>query len=117
MCGVTGTATITVTPVNDAPVADGQSLSTPEETALPVTLTATDVDGDTLTFEVTVQPLRHPLQGLPQPDLPPALNYNGSDSFTFSVSDGHGGTDTGVISITVTPVNDAPVADDQSSPP
>ena len=106
----TGVISITVTPVNDAPVADDQSLSTPEETALPVTLTATDVDGDPLSFEVTVQPLHGTLSGTaPSLTYTPALNYNGSDSFTFSVSDGHGGTDTGVISITVTPVNDAPV--------
>jgi len=38
------------------------------------------------------------------------LNYNGSDSFTYTVNDGRGGSATGTVSITVTPVNDAPVA-------
>ena len=40
----------------------------------------------------------------------PAANYNGPDSFTYTVSDGNGGTDTGTVNVTVTPVNDAPVA-------
>ncbi|MCE5326265.1 MAG: tandem-95 repeat protein, partial [Planctomycetaceae bacterium] len=39
-----------------------------------------------------------------------ALNYSGSDSFNYTVSDGKGGTATGAVAITVTPVNDAPTA-------
>ena len=42
--------------------------------------------------------------------LPPAANYNGTDSFTYTISDGHGGTATGAVTVTVTAVNDAPVA-------
>jgi hypothetical protein len=38
----------------------------------------------------------------------PALNYNGADSFTYTISDGAGGSATGTVSVTVTPVNDAP---------
>jgi hypothetical protein len=43
----------------------------------------------------------------------PALNYNGGDSFTYTISDGQAptpGTATGMVTMTVTPVNDAPVA-------
>ena len=40
----------------------------------------------------------------------PAANYNGPASFTYTISDGHGGTDTATVSLTVGPVNDAPVA-------
>ncbi|MDO9261840.1 MAG: Ig-like domain-containing protein, partial [Flavobacteriaceae bacterium] len=40
----------------------------------------------------------------------PNLNFNGTDSFTVSVSDGKGGIRTQVITITVTPVNDRPIA-------
>ncbi len=40
----------------------------------------------------------------------PALNFNGADSFTYTVSDGNGGTATATVSVTVTSVNDAPVA-------
>ena len=40
----------------------------------------------------------------------PAANYNGSDSFTYTVSDGHGGTDVGTVRVTVQPVADRPGA-------
>jgi hypothetical protein len=40
----------------------------------------------------------------------PAPNYNGTDSFTYTISDGNGGTDTATVRLTVTPVNDPPVA-------
>ena len=42
-------------------------------------------------------------------DYTPDANFNGSDSFTYTVDDGNGGTDTATVNITVTPVNDAPV--------
>jgi hypothetical protein len=38
----------------------------------------------------------------------PAANFNGSDSFTYTVSDGRGGTQTATVSVTVNPVNDSP---------
>jgi len=42
----------------------------------------------------------------------PDSNYNGADSFTYTIHDGEGGTDTATINMTVTPVNDPPVAYD-----
>ncbi|GAH24641.1 unnamed protein product, partial [marine sediment metagenome] len=42
----------------------------------------------------------------------PDLNYNGYDSFTYTISDGNGGTDSAIVNITVTPQNDNPVAND-----
>ncbi len=42
----------------------------------------------------------------------PNLNFNGSDAFTYIVSDGNGGLDTGTVEISVTPVNNNPVAGD-----
>ena len=47
------TVSITVTPVNDTPVANNQSTSTPESIAKSVALTGSDLDGDALTFTVT----------------------------------------------------------------
>ena len=41
----------------------------------------------------------------------PYLNYNGSDSFTYSISDGYGGQDTATVTISVNPINDDPIAD------
>ncbi|RDJ14911.1 VCBS domain-containing protein, partial [Rhizobium grahamii] len=40
----------------------------------------------------------------------PAANYNGKDTFTYTVSDGHGGNATATVTVNVTPVNDAPTA-------
>src|SRR5205085_8601602 len=44
----------------------------------------------------------------------PAANYNGADSFTYTISDGNGGTDTATVSVTVTSVNDPPDAVDDA---
>ncbi|MEW5827596.1 MAG: Ig-like domain-containing protein [Chloroflexota bacterium] len=108
------TVSVTVNPVNDAPVADDQSVSTDEDTALPITLTGSDVDGDPLTFTVVDDPLHGTLTGT-APDLTytPDANYNGPDSFTFKANDGALDSNTATVSITVNPVNDAPVADAQ----
>jgi len=112
-----GTISITVTPVNDLPVAGDQNLTTNEDTALNGTLTATDVDGDTLSYTQLAAPAHGSLSITAATGAftyTPAANYNGPDSFTFTVNDGHSGTDTGQINITVTPVNDLPVAGDQN---
>jgi hypothetical protein len=110
----TGTVTITVAPVNDPPVADDQSLTTPEDTPLPLTLTGSDIDGDALTFTAAA-PAHGSLSGSGASlTYTPAANFNGTDSFTFVVDDGHGGTDTGTVTITVLPVNDPPVANDDA---
>ncbi|MEW6429395.1 MAG: Ig-like domain-containing protein, partial [Thermodesulfobacteriota bacterium] len=113
----TGTVTVTVTPVNDAPVAVDDTATTAEDT--PVTTASvlvndTDIDGDTLsvsaadTVSVSGGPVVNNLDGTFT--YTPALNYNGTDSFAYTVSDGNGGSATGTVTITVTPVNDAPVA-------
>ncbi|HLM67501.1 MAG TPA: Ig-like domain-containing protein, partial [Longimicrobium sp.] len=106
-----GTINIAVTPVNDPPVANARQLTTPEDTPLPITLTGTDADGDTLSFAVTVQPTRGTLTGT-APDLiyTPAANYFGPDSFTFTASDGQATSAPATVSIAITSVNDAPVA-------
>jgi len=108
------TVNINVTPVNDAPFADAQRLSTDEDTSLAITLTASDVEGDTLSF-VYAQPAHGVLTGIGnQLSYAPAPNFNGSDSFLFSVNDGNGGVTTASIQINVVPVNDAPAANEQN---
>ncbi len=105
---------ITVTPVNDAPLANAQTLAVAEDASLVLILTGSDVDGDALTYAVAGAPMHGSLQGTaPNLTYVPIENYNGPDSLTFSVSDGVLGSDLAVISITVTAVNDAPVADAQ----
>jgi len=101
---------IDVTPVNDVPVADDQSVTTDEDTAVNITLTGSDVDGDTLTFIVVTQPAHGTLSGTaPNLTYTPAANYHGSDSFTFKVNDGTVDSAVATVSITVNSVNDAPV--------
>jgi endonuclease I len=109
----TTTVTITVTSVNDAPVATPQSVSTPEDTAKVVTLAGTDEDGDPLTYAIASQPA-HGTVGLAgsQATYTPAANYNGPDSFTFTSNDGTVASSAATVSITVTPVNDDPTVSD-----
>jgi uncharacterized protein (TIGR03437 family) len=109
------TISFTISAVNDAPVADGQSVTTAEDTPKAIPLTGSDVDGDTLTFTVVSGPAKGTLSGTaPNLTYTPNANYNGSDSFTFRVSDGAASSNVATVSINVTPVNDPPVANGQS---
>ncbi|MBH9552056.1 tandem-95 repeat protein [Inhella gelatinilytica] len=109
----TYTQTVTVAAVNDAPIGADGSATTAEDTALTGNLpAATDPDGDTVTYALDT----HPDYGsvtvnangsytyTPYPD------FSGEDLFSFTVSDGKGGSHTYWQTISVTPVNDAPVA-------
>jgi hypothetical protein len=95
--------TITVTDVNDAPVAVAQSgLITDEDTALAIQLAGTDADTDSLSFTVVVQPANGTLSGT-EPNLTytPSANYYGPDSFTFKVNDTTVDSGAATVSITV----------------
>ncbi|WP_309243066.1 Ig-like domain-containing protein [Hyalangium versicolor] len=109
------TVSLTVSPVNDRPVATPMSRETAEDTAVSVTLAGTDGDGDGLSFLVGTQPAHGTLSGTP-PLLTytPASNFHGSDSFTFLANDGSALSEPSTVQLTITPVNDAPVARGQS---
>lgn len=107
------TIDITVNAVSDVPVADAQRLETDEDTALAITLAGSDGDGDTLSFSVATQPAHGTLSGTaPSLTYTPAANFNGSDSFSFTVNDGTTDSAAAIVDITVLAVNDAPVASD-----
>ncbi|CCI52548.1 Endonuclease/exonuclease/phosphatase (modular protein) [Nostocoides jenkinsii Ben 74] len=97
-------------PVNLAPTATAQSVTTPEDTAAAITLSGTDPENQPLTYAVTSSPSHGTLSGT-APDLTytPDANYNGPDSFEFTVSDGVHTSEPATVTIDVTPVNDAPV--------
>jgi hypothetical protein len=100
--------TVTVTPVNDAPVANGTSVETDEDQMVVVSLSGSDIDGDNLSFSL-VGNATHGIVTLngSLATYTPSVNYNGDDSFTFSVSDGSDSSSASV-SIVVSAVNDAP---------
>ncbi len=103
--------TLNVKAVADAPIAGNQTVSLAEDTVKQVVLSASDADGNPLTFSIVTAPAHGTLTGtLPNVTYKPAANYNGPDSFKFRASDGALTSNTATVSITVTPVNDAPVA-------
>ena len=109
-----------------APTADAKTPTTLEDTLVTVTLTASDVDGDPLTFSIDSGPTNGSLGTIGTPicdgltpsscaatvDYTPDPDYNGSDSFTYIANDGGAGS-TGdslpaTVSVSITAVNDAP---------
>lgn len=105
------TISLTVVPVNDAPVAQTQSLSANEDSPLQVTLLGADADGDALSYSIVTPPAHGSLSGVaPNLIYLAATNYFGADSFAFKVSDGQLESDPAVVSLTINPINDPPVA-------
>jgi hypothetical protein len=115
LSSASATVSIMVTAVNDPPVASAQSVATAEDTAKAITLSGSDPDGNVLTYVIVTSPAHGTLSGsVPNVTYTPAANYNGSDFFTFRVNDGLVDSSPATVSITVSAVNDAPVADAQS---
>ena len=100
-----------VAPVNDAPVASNIALETDRNLPIGLTLAATDVDGDALTYAVTMDPQHGTLEGT-SPNLvyKPAVDFAGDDSFTFTAADGQAISDPGTIAIKIRATNRAPSA-------
>lgn len=110
----------TFTIPNQAPTAPATNeVTTAEDSAsVAVAIGATDADGDALTY--SVKDGAGPAHGSVsfangQFTYTPDADSHGTDSFTLLVSDGKGGTTEQVVSVTVTPVNDAPLAADDTS--
>ncbi|WP_309386122.1 Ig-like domain-containing protein, partial [Cerasicoccus frondis] len=97
---------------NQAPIATSASFTLAEDTELSNLLSGTDPDGDTLTFSLASQP-SHGVLSLAADGAftyTPPLNYNGADAFSFQVDDGQAVSAPSTVSLTITPVNDAPTA-------
>jgi len=102
--------TINVAPVGDPPAATAQSITATEDTAHSILLAGIDPDGDMLTFAIASAPAHGTVTGAPPAvTYTPAANYNGSDSFTFTASDGGQTSAPVTVAITVTAVDDVPV--------
>jgi VCBS repeat-containing protein len=100
-------------PPNRPPNALDDSIHTTEDTAGSVNVLAndSDPDGDTVSLVGTTNGSNGTVSCAGGVCIyTPAPDFNGSDSFTYTITDGRGGTSTGTVNVTVAPVNDAPVA-------
>jgi len=99
---------------NRSPVADDQALTVVQGGSLPLTLTATDADGDTPTFRVSEAPLHGALSGSgAKLTYTPNAGFSGTDTFAFEADDGESAPGEGRVTIEVTP---APPTGPSSAP-
>ena len=109
------TVSVNVSATNDSPIADSKTITTDEDVPVAVGLTGSDLDGDTLTYQIVSGPSNGTLSGtLPNLIYTPNANYNGNDNFTYRVNDGQVNSNLATVAITVNPVNDAPTISDQN---
>jgi hypothetical protein len=95
-----------------APIANNDSATTDEDVAININVLAndTDPDGDTLNISSVTQGANGVVSVNPDKTIhyAPAQDFFGNDSFTYTISDGHG-VSTATVNVTVNPINDAPV--------
>jgi len=113
------TVNVTVQPVDDAPVAVHDTYTTPEDTRLVVASSGiltndSDIEGDTLTTVLESGPANGGLELYSDGSFvyTPTLNYNGVITFTYRAVGGGEESNTGTVTITVSPENDGPAAVD-----
>ncbi len=96
---------------NSAPLAQELAYQVEEEQSLAVTLAAADADGDSLSYTIIANATNGQLSGTP-PDLiyTPSVDFSGVDTLSYLANDGSADSNTAVVTITVSPVNDAPIA-------
>ncbi|MFH2066087.1 MAG: Ig-like domain-containing protein [Pseudomonadota bacterium] len=120
---IAGTVSITITPAaqqpaaspaNVAPVATNSAVTVDEDSSVNGTLSASDSEGDTLTYSVVGNPTLGAVvitnSATGAFTYTPNANQNGTDSFTFKASDGEDDSNTATVTVTVNAVNDTPSA-------
>ncbi|MEK2126958.1 tandem-95 repeat protein [Vibrio parahaemolyticus] len=114
---VSGSANLDMLPINDAPNAENDVITTEEDTAvtIDVLVNDSDVEGDVLSIQSASVPSEQGSVDIVDGKLvfTPAENFNGEATITYIVTDGDL-TDEAKVTVTVTPVNDSPVAVDDT---
>lgn len=106
------TVSLIITPRNDRPLAQDATAELEEDTPVEISLSATDIDGDTLTYRVLAKPKHGTLSTLIDnlTTYTPDANYSGSDTFSFVANDGKRDSAPGSVSLTINPQNDPPIS-------
>lgn len=111
----TGSTTVSITAVNDAPTLSVADQTITEDQAGTVTLTASDPEGEAVTYAIQSAGSAVTVQASLSGNvltLTPAANYNGGPvNITVRATDATGGYTDKTFAVSVTAVNDAPVAD------
>ncbi|TBT56696.1 tandem-95 repeat protein, partial [Vibrio parahaemolyticus] len=115
---VSGSANLDILPINDAPNTENDVITTEEDTAvtIDVLVNDSDVEGDALSIQSASVPKEQGTVEVVDGKLvfTPAENFNGEATISYIVTDGDL-TDEAKVSVTVTPVNDSPVAVDDTT--
>lgn len=126
---LSATVTLAITAVDDAPTAPDLTATTDEDTPVGIIVVTPATDPDTPATGLTVTTTAAPQQGtVSYNSTTGTLTYTPNaqglaagqsriDVFTYTISDGQGGSDAGRITVTVTGVNDAPTATPTVSKP
>ncbi len=113
-----GTVTLNVTAVNDAPLAIDDSATTNEDAVITINVLGndSDIDGDALNVTAVSGAVNG--SAIINADntitYTPNADFNGTETLTYTVDDGNGGSATATVNITIDPVNDNPVANDDN---
>ncbi|SFV71356.1 Chitinase [hydrothermal vent metagenome] len=109
---------VVITPapiVNQMPIANGQSITTEEDTSVDINLTGSDNEGSPLSYIIESNTTHGTLSGIaPNLTYTPNENYFGIDIFTFRVNDGSLDSTIATVEINITAVNDMPIAYEQN---
>lgn len=109
----TVTVVITITAVNDAPVASDDSLTLEEDTANVSYPLVNDVDADGDKLTITSASASHGTVNIGNDgsiSYTPNEDFHGEDQINYCIEDAQGLTDCAVVHVTVISINDSPIA-------
>ncbi|MGF1873084.1 tandem-95 repeat protein [Photobacterium indicum] len=111
------TFSITVSNVNDAPIAENLSVNVNEDSSITIEPNLEDVDSATLSLLTMTQPQHGSLEPTDNGQrwiYTPYVNYYGNDVFSYQVTDGKSSSATYTVDLAIAAVNDSPVTSDDS---